>query len=221
MLGLNVTLNEQLEPPSSVLGLTGQLFVWLNCALTLIFDRVIGLDSLFVSVSVCAALVVPSAVLNESEVGEKSSGPIVAVPDRGSDCVRLGASSEMVKVLVRLPWASGRNCIETLQLAPAASVDGLNGHVEEATRKSDPAGTEIEEIVNAADWLLVTVNGFAPEVTPTCTAPHDKEAGERVTSCAAAHSGHSRNNPRNMNRGLAPCLVLNFRMASINPLKQT
>jgi len=73
-----------------------------------------------------------------------------------------------------------------VQEAPAASVEGLMGHVVLEAIKSDPAGMEILEIVSEIAWVFVTVTDFTPEVCPTCTEAQDKLTGETVTSCAKA-----------------------------------
>jgi len=73
-----------------------------------------------------------------------------------------------------------------VQEAPAATVEGLIGHVVLLTIKSEPAGMEMLEIVREIDCVFVTVTDFTPDVCPTWTEAHDKVAGETVTSCAKA-----------------------------------
>jgi hypothetical protein len=133
-----------------------------------------------VKVTVCAALVVPGALVKLSEVGENKRVPTLPVPVSVTVWVWLGALSTRVRMPVRVPWASGLNWTDTVQLALTASVDGAVGQVVEDTIKSDPVML-IPEKVSGADWLFVTVTALTPELWPTATAPHDREVGERLT----------------------------------------
>jgi hypothetical protein len=102
----------------------------------------------FVRVTLCAALVVPTGVLKETEVGEKSTVPTAPFPESPMVCGEPGASSVMVTVFDRAPDASGRNSAEIVHVPEAATVEGLNGQVVAEIMKSDPAGTEMLEIVS-------------------------------------------------------------------------
>lgn len=175
-------------PAARTLGLSEQLLVCVNRPEPiLILERVMSLLSVFVTVTFWDPLVVPTGtLLNETDVGENKSVPTVPVPDSRTVCVRLGASSTIFNEFVRVPWAKGRNCTEIVQEAPAATVDGLIGHVVLETMKSEPTGMEMLEIVSEIDWVFVTLTDFTPDVCPSCTDAHDRLAGESVTSCAEA-----------------------------------
>ena len=79
----------------------------------------------------------------------------VPVPLSDTVCGLLFAESWKLKVPVRTPVAFGENVTEAVQLAAAARVFGLMGHVE-LTGKSIGL-LVIEVIVNAEDWLFVRV----------------------------------------------------------------
>ena len=161
--------NVQDVPAARTLGLSGQLLV---CEKRpepiLMFERAMSLLRVFVRVTFWAALVVPTGtLLNETDVGENKSVPTVPLPESGRVCVRLGASSTIFNEFVRVPWAKGRNCTEMVHEAPAATVDGLIGHVVLETMKSEPTGMEMLDIVSEVDWVFVTVTDFAADVCPT------------------------------------------------------
>jgi len=183
-----VTLKVHEAPAARVLGVKGQLFVCANGPLLiLIAVSVMAAADMLVSVTLCEGLVVPTAtLLKVSEVGEYSTVPTEPLPDNGSDCVALGASSVSLRALVRGPVAKGRDCTDIVQELPAARVDGLNGQVVEEMRKSAPAGIAILDMVSGTAWVLVTVTDFAEESWPTWTAPHDSVVGDKVTSWAKA-----------------------------------
>ena len=132
-------------------------------------ERAMSLLRVFVRVTLWGALVVPTGtLLNESEVGENRIVPVVPCPDkRKPSAFRLGASSTIFNEFVRVPWARGRNCTEIVHEAPAATVDGLIGHVVLETIKSEPTGMEMLDIVSEIDWVFVTVTDFTPDVCPT------------------------------------------------------
>ena len=132
------------------------------------FERAMSVLRVFVRVTFWGALVVPTGtLLNESDVGENKSVPTVPLPESGSVCVRLGASSTIFNEFVLVPWAKGRNCTEIVHEAPAATVDELMGQVVLETMKSEPTGMEMLDIVSEMDWVFVTVTAFAADVCPT------------------------------------------------------
>lgn len=112
-------------------------------------------------------MVPTGTLLNENDVGANKSVPTVPLPESATVCARLGASSTIFNEFVRVPWAKGRNCTEIVQEAPAATVDGLIGHVVLETMKSEPSGMEILDIASEVDWVFVTVTTFAADVCPT------------------------------------------------------
>jgi hypothetical protein len=79
---------------------------------------------LFVSVTVCAALVVPTVWLpNVNVVGDSvTAGTPTAVPVRATVCVLDVALSVSVSVPVCVPALVGANVTEIVQLPPTATV---------------------------------------------------------------------------------------------------
>ena len=68
------------------------------------FESVMSVLSVFVRVTLNGALVVPTGtLLNESEVGENRTVPVVPCPVSGTVCVPFGASSTIFSVFVRVP----------------------------------------------------------------------------------------------------------------------
>jgi len=79
-----------------------------------------------VSLTFCAALVVPGAWLaNVRLAGESvTAGEVCSpVPERVTDCGLAGALSAKLTVAERAPLAEGVKFTVTMQLAPAARVD--------------------------------------------------------------------------------------------------
>jgi hypothetical protein len=86
----------------------------------------------FFSVEVCAGLVVPTACdVKVRLVGVKVTAGVAAapVPVRATVCGDPGASSVTARFAVRVPVVVGAKETEIVQLAEAASVDGLSGQV--------------------------------------------------------------------------------------------
>lgn len=87
-----------------------------------------GAEPEFVSVIVFAALVVPSVWLAKLRlVGKNVTAGAAPDPLNPRLCGLPGASSVIATLAVRLPVAVGENVTEMVHVAPAASVDGLNG----------------------------------------------------------------------------------------------
>jgi hypothetical protein len=89
-----------------------------------------GAVPLFVSVVVCAALVVPIARQpNARLVGVNVTAGAVPVPVSAIVCGLFGALSVIETAAVRVPAAVGLKITEIVQVAFTASIDGLVGQL--------------------------------------------------------------------------------------------
>jgi hypothetical protein len=117
---LKTTLVVQLAPAASVVPHPNDEIA--NCALTPAPVTLIAELVPFVSTTLCAELVVPTAWVPKFRlVGETVTAPVVVlppVPVSKVDCVP--AESVTTSVEVRVPVAVGVNVTDTVQLAPAA-----------------------------------------------------------------------------------------------------
>jgi hypothetical protein len=104
------------------------------------------------------------AVAGESEIETKLAGAPVPVSE--TVCGLLVAESVKLKVPDRVPVALGENVTEAVQVAPAAKVAGVVGHVVAVTLKSARL-LAMDLNVNADDWLLVTVTVCAVLMVPS------------------------------------------------------
>ena len=128
-LGWKVTDAVQLAPAASVAGLRGQVEVTeksLRLVAMVVIDS--GVGRLFVSVAVCGGLEVPTVWVLKVRLEGLTTAARTPVPVRLTVGLEF-ALSVIVRVPFRAPVASGAKTTETLQLAPAASVLGLTGHV--------------------------------------------------------------------------------------------
>jgi hypothetical protein len=132
--GENVTEIVHVAFTPSVAGLSGHVFV---CAKSPAFAPATAIPVIangavpeFVSVAVFAALVVPTVWLAKVRlVGVSVTAGAVPLPVSGTVCGLPPALSVTERLAVRLPVVVGVNVTEMAQLAPAASVAGLTGHV--------------------------------------------------------------------------------------------
>jgi hypothetical protein len=121
-VGVNVTLMVQLAPAATELP---QVLVWAKSPLAETLVRFSEALPVFESVTVCAALVVPTVWLvkvnEEAErltTGAEAAAP---VPVRLTDCGLPEVLSAMLKVPVRVPDAVGVNVVLIVQFAPTAT----------------------------------------------------------------------------------------------------
>jgi hypothetical protein len=121
-VGVNVTLMVQLAPAATELP---QVLVWAKSPLAETPVRFSEALPVFASVTVCAALVVPTVwlvkVSEEAErltTGAEAAAP---VPVRLTDCGLPEALSVMLRLLDRVPGAVGVNVTLMVQFAPAAT----------------------------------------------------------------------------------------------------
>lgn len=140
----------------------------------------------FVTVSVCAALEVPSVVEgNDGAAGEKETAGTVAmpVPLRRSVWGEDAASSVITRFAARDPAALGVKTSEIVQLA-----DGATGAPQLFVKlKSEALGplSETEETCNGAVPVFMTVSVCAELEVPCVVEGKDSAVGESVTAGAA------------------------------------
>src|SRR3954447_18671093 len=132
--GVNVTETVQGAFAASRDGGAGQVFVWAKSPAfvppTRIEPMASGAVPLFVTVTVWAALVVPTVWPPKVRfVGAGVTAGCVPVPLRPAVCGLPVALSVTFTLALRLPVADGVKVTEIVQLPPAASVDGEVGHV--------------------------------------------------------------------------------------------
>jgi hypothetical protein len=178
--GVNVTEIVQVagEGPSVV----PQVLVWAKSPLA--GEIVIGVDvvPVFFTVTVLAALVVPTAwEVNVSVVGVAvtTTVPALPVPVRLTVCGEFVALSETESVPVREPVVVGLNVTETVQFVRGLKVP-VHGDVPPlATAKSPLAANEIDVLAVLLVFLMVTV--LAALVVPTVWAANVSLGGVTVT----------------------------------------
>src|SRR3989454_65631 len=197
--GVKLTLIVQLAPGATELAPVGQVLPAAKaksaaCAPVMVMlVRLRGAPPLLVSVTFCAALVVPTRCSpNVLLVAESVAvGGVTPVPVSDTDCGLPAASSVMITVAVRALAAVGVKVRLRTQLAPGASVA--------------PSG------MTAVRWLASTKFVIMPFATPShCTC----EAGVkwaplmlvRVTAVESARADVGRMEDRNGPAGIATLL---------------
>ncbi len=177
---------------ASVAGLTGHVFV---CAKSPAFVPVIptletsrGAVPLFLSVVVCAALLVPTVwEPNDRPVGVSVTAGAVPVPLSAIACGLFDASSVTETAAVKLPDAAGLKVTEIVQVALTASVAGLVGQLLLCAYAAALAPVkEMPEIVSGAVPVFWIVADCATLLVPTCCEPNVRLDGATVTAGAAA-----------------------------------
>src|SRR6266536_2880186 len=89
-----------------------------------------GAEPVLVSVTACAALVVPTICEAKTRfAGVRLAVGAVPVPVSVTLWGLLAALSASVTLALRAPVAVGANVTEIVHVAPAARLPGLNGHV--------------------------------------------------------------------------------------------
>src|SRR2546426_562456 len=167
--GVKLTLIVQLAPGATEPAPVGQVLPAAKaksaaCAPVMVMlVRFSGAPPLLVSVTVCAALEVPTRCLpNALLVAESVAvGGVTPVPVSDTDCGLPAASSVMIAVAVRALAAVGVKVRLRTQLAPAASVAPLMQVVPEASAKSpalappSTAGSEVHTSELQLAWNIV------------------------------------------------------------------
>src|SRR5947209_2807696 len=163
--GVKLTLIVQLAPGATEPAPLGQVLPAAKaksaaCAPVMVMlVRFSGASPLLVSVTFCAALVVPTRCYTISlhDALPISVGGVTPVPVSDSDCGLPAASSVMVSVAVRALAAVGVKVRLRTQLAPAASVAPLMQVVPEASAKSPalaPPSTAVAMLMGAVPLLV-------------------------------------------------------------------
>src|SRR5256712_441769 len=167
--GVKLTLIVQLAPGATELAPVGQVLPAAKaksaaCAPVMVMlVRLRGAPPLLVSVTFCAALVVPTRCLPDVLLVAESVavGGVTPVPVSDTDCGLPAASSVMITVAVRALAAVGVKVRLRTQLAPGASVAPLMQVVPEASAKSPalaPPSTAVAMLRGAVPLLVrVTV----------------------------------------------------------------
>lgn len=150
-------------------------------------DKVSGAVPVLLTVTLCAALVLPMAVdANVSEVGEMlATGAVTDTPEPDSAMV-MGVSvllCEMLSVPVRVPAAVGVNDTITVQLSPVFTVVTVVPHVPPlgaAKREKSPLVLTAKLLSALPDPLVLalTVTVCVAEVDPTLVDANVNEDGE-------------------------------------------
>src|SRR2546422_733581 len=192
--GVKLTLIVQLAPGATEPAPVGQVLPAAKaksaaCAPVMVMlVRFSGAPPLLVSVTFCAALVVPTRCLPKALIVAESVavGGVTPVPVSDTDCGLPGASSVMVTVAVRALAAVGVNVRLRRQLAPATTVAPFVQVVPAAMAKSPgfkPARAMLV-MLRVAVPLLVRVTVFAGVVALSRGSPKARFVGPQVTGGA-------------------------------------
>jgi hypothetical protein len=166
----------QAAPAASVVP---QSFAWVKGPVATIAEMASVAVPLFVSVTVCAALVVPWSwlpkVSDESDTAAFGTNGTVPVPLKAMVCGLPDTLSEIVSVPVNAPALEGAKETETVQLAAAASAPPqLFVWVKDAL-------AAIAEMVSVPVPLFVNVTVFAVLVVPWSWLPKFSDDGATST----------------------------------------
>jgi hypothetical protein len=164
---------------ASIDGLVGQLLVCVKSGafvpVTEISVIVSGPVPVFLTVDVCAALLVPTCCepkVRLAGVSVTAGAGAAPVPVSDTLCGLPAASSPIWMLAVRVPAALGVKVVEIVQAALTASVEGLNGHVFVWAKSPAFAPlTPTLEIVKGAVPELVSVTDCAALVVPVSCEP--------------------------------------------------
>ena len=173
-VGVNVTLMVQLAPAATELP---QVSVSAKSPLAEILVIVKVAEPVLLSVTVCAALVVPTVWLAKViEVAERLAVVVgaVPVPVRLTVCGLPEALSVMLKVPVRIPEAVGVNVTLMVQLAPTAT------ELPQVSVSVKSPLAEMLVIVRATLPVLDSVTVCAALVVPTVWPPNVTDVGETL-----------------------------------------
>ena len=125
VLGVIVTLIVQLAPAANMLGPSWQVLVWGKSPLMVMLLMVSGASPLFRTMTVLAALVVPTRWSEKlSQLVLRPTTGATPCPVSATVCGLFGALSLMLSTALLPPRELGLNATLIWQLAPAASVLG-------------------------------------------------------------------------------------------------
>jgi sorbitol-specific phosphotransferase system component IIC len=190
MAGEKVTEMVQLAPAASD---GPQLLVSLNRPISGELGAVMpvmvnGALPVLLSVTVCAAEVVPAVAEKLSDEGESEAtgrGAAVPVPLRLIICGETAALSVTSRLPVTLPAMAGEKVTEMVQLAPAPS-DGPQLLVSLNRPISGELGAVMPVMVNGALPVLLSVTVCAAEVVPAVAEKLSDEGESEATGRGAA-----------------------------------
>ena len=172
--GANVIVMVQLFPAAT---LAGQLLLWAKSPLAVTLEMARAALPVLVNVTVCAALMLPTAwLLNVSVLVERlTTGTASPMPDSGTVCV-LPATFPVLSVTVRVPVlvpaAVGVNVTLIVQVVLAERIEP---HV--LLWLKSPAATMLE-MLNGASPVLLKITCCAALATPTDWPVKPRLAGE-------------------------------------------
>jgi len=137
---------------------------------------------LFVSVTVFAVLVAPTATLPKSRLDGETAAGTTPVPESVTTCGLLPAVSVIVICPPEVaPRVVGWKKTTKVQLAPGATgTPPVQGEITLGVTTKGPVGI-IEVKLRLPDWLFVTVTVCPVLSQPTATLPKSRLAGETVT----------------------------------------
>src|SRR5438132_1371591 len=173
-VGENVTLMAQFPPTATELP---QLSVSAKSPLVEIVVIAKAAEPVFVSVTVCAALVVPTVWLAKvSEAGERLAVVVdaVPVPVRPAVCGLPGALSVTLQLPVPVPTRRSSDLTLMAQFPPTAT------ELPQLSVSAKSPLVEIVVIAKAAEPVFVSVTVCAALVVPTLWLAKVSEAGERL-----------------------------------------
>lgn len=143
---------------------------------------------LFLTVTVCAALVLPTAwEPNDALVGDRLTAGAIPVPVNARLCGLPAALSAIATLADRAPVAAGKKVTDTEHVAFTARVAGANGQLslsEKSLEFGPPTVTAL--IAKGAIPTFVTVALSPPLIVPTTWLPNVRVAGDTDTAGAGA-----------------------------------
>src|SRR5207302_1207676 len=180
--GVKLTLIVQLAPGATEPAPLGQVLPAAKaksaaCAPVMVMlVRFSGAPPLFVRVTFCAGLVVPTRWLPKGLLVAESVavGGVTPVPVSDTDCGLSAASSVMFTVAARAPVAAGVKLTLIVQLAPGATEPAPVGQVLPAAKAKSAACAPVMVMLvrfSGAPPLLVSVTFCAALVVPTRCLP--------------------------------------------------
>ena len=159
-------------------------------------ENVTAVVSLFVQVTLCAAVVSPTGVPAKLKLAGDTVTGATPLPVSEAVCGLWVALSVTVRVPLNEPNVSGWKVIRIVQLAPAASLVGLSGQVVLALANSPV--TAMLVMVSAPLLAFCRVAVLAALVLPSTWLPNAKVAGESVTVvCALSGKAIAKTIPEN------------------------
>ena len=142
-----------------------------------------AVEALFVTVSVCAALVVPTVCAAKVRLAGAIVTGTTAVPVILITCCATAALSEITTAPCSAPLTDGENVTLSVQLALGARAIAPHGMAPLPDSVKSPVEA-IEEIVTLAALVFCTMTDFAALVVPTAWLANASEAGVNFSGAA-------------------------------------